>query len=231
MTDEQIFFFINGHHTPFFDQLMYLLTLKLVWVPVYVALLYAVWRNYSWRGALGVLVMVGIGMLFTDCFNSQLLRPWIGRLRPSNPDNPIAPLVHIVNGRHGNGCGFPSAHSANMWMLTFVIWHWLREKWLTVAMSLLTVAICYSRVYLGFHYPGDILGGFVLALLVVLLLSWLHRRFLHFKPIVAPRHTWVPVAVIITTLLCFVIVAFFYVHTINVSDFHPLTATPSVLRS
>lgn len=206
--DEQLFFTINGAHNIFFDHLMWLLTGKVVWVPLYVSLLYVVWRNYSWRGVLGVLLMVGIGMLFTDCFNSQLLRPWIGRLRPSNPENPIAPLVHIVNGRHGNGYGFPSAHSANMWMLTFVIAHWLRHRALAIAMSLLTVAICYSRVYLGFHYPGDILGGFLLALTVVCLLKWIHCRHLHFKPTDNARHAWVPIAVITITLLCFVVAAF-----------------------
>jgi len=208
--DEQLFFAINGTHNIFFDQLMWLLTGKVVWVPLYVSLLYAVWRNYSWRGAVGVLLMVGIAMLFTDFFNSQFLRPWIGRLRPSNPENPIAPLVHIVNGRSGNGCGFPSAHSANMWMLTFVIAHWLRDKWLTIAMSILTIAICYSRVYLGFHYPGDILGGLILALIVVTALNWLHHRYLHFTPTEKPRQTWVPITVITITLLCFIIAAFLF---------------------
>lgn len=72
---------------------MTLLTGKVVWVPLYLSLLYVVWYNYSWRGVLGVLLMVGVGMLFTDMLNSQVIRPWIGRLRPSNPDNPIAPLV------------------------------------------------------------------------------------------------------------------------------------------
>ena len=52
--DEQLFFAINGAHNIFFDQLMWLLTGKVVWVPLYVSLLYAVWRNYSWRGAVGV---------------------------------------------------------------------------------------------------------------------------------------------------------------------------------
>ena len=207
--DEQIFFAINGAHNVFFDQLMWLLTGKTVWVPLYVALLYAVWRNYSWKGAIGVLLMVGIGMLFTDYLNSHFLRPWIGRLRPSNPDNPIAPLVHIVNGRHGNGCGFPSAHSANMWMLTFVIAHWLRSRLLSFSMATLTLTICYSRVYLGFHYPGDILGGLVLAFLVVFILQWIHTRYLHFTPTLPVRQDWVPVAVICATILYMITITIF----------------------
>ena len=193
--DEQIFFAINGAHSAFLDQLMWLLTGKVVWAPLYISLLYVVWRNYSWRGVLGVLLMVGVGMFFTDFLNSQVIRPWIGRLRPSNPDNPIAPLVHIVNGRHGNGCGFPSAHSANMWMLTFVIAHWLRNKWLAFSMAVLTLLICYSRIYLGFHYPGDILGGLVWAIIVVGMLSFCHKKYLHFTPIFT----------ILVTLICMII--------------------------
>lgn len=203
--DEQLFFLINGNHNEYFDGVMYHLSQKLVWIPLYVALLYAVWRNYSWKGVVGVLLMVGVGMLITDMFNSQLLRPWIGRLRPSNPDNPIAPLVHIVNGKAGNGCGMPSAHSSNTWMLTFVIIWWLRSKWTTIAMTLVATLVCYSRVYLGFHYPGDILGGMLLAFLAVLLLTYLHHRYFHFRPITNPRHTYVPAVVAAVTMVVFLV--------------------------
>lgn len=200
--DEQIFFAINGAHNAFLDQMMLLLTGKTVWVPLYISLLYVVWRNYSWRGALGVLLMVGIGMLFTDMLNSQVIRPWIGRLRPSNPDNPIAPLVHVVNGKHGNGCGFPSAHSANMWMLTFVIAHWIRSYALSFSMALLTFLICYSRVYLGYHYPGDILGGIVWAFVVVCMLRYIHIKYMRFVAVTTPKMILVPITVIGITLLC-----------------------------
>ncbi|MBQ8059461.1 MAG: phosphatase PAP2 family protein [Prevotella sp.] len=204
--DEQIFFAINGAHNIFLDQLMTLLTGKMVWVPLYLSLLYVVWYNYSWRGVLGVLLMVGVGMLFTDMLNSQVIRPWIGRLRPSNPDNPIAPLVHVVNGRHGNGCGFPSAHSANMWMLTFIIAHWLRNYALSFFMAALSLLICYSRVYLGYHYPGDILGGFVWAFMVVYVLRYIHIRCFKFASVSSPGRIWVPISVmcvILLSMLCY----------------------------
>ncbi|MDD7248010.1 MAG: phosphatase PAP2 family protein [Prevotellaceae bacterium] len=201
--DTQLFFLINGYHTPYLDQLMFLISQKAVWIPLYASLLYVVWRNYSWRGLLTVLLMVGIGMLITDWANAHLLRPWIGRLRPSNPDNPISSMVHIVNGRRGSGCGFPSAHAANIWLLTLLMFHWFRDGLLSLTMVVVAVAVCYSRIYLGYHYPGDILGGIVLAYLTAWLLTWLHCRLLHFKHKFAPVHTRVVAVVAALTAITF----------------------------
>lgn len=205
--DTQLFLFINQHYNSFFDSFFYLISQKTVWIPLYVALVYAVWRNYSWRGALMILVMFGIGMLFTDWANSHYLRPWIGRLRPSNPESPLAEVVHLVNDRRGGGCGFPSCHSANIWLLTFVVMHWLRSHFITVAMVVVSILVCYSRVYLAFHYPGDILGGFVLASIVAFLLTYLHKRYMYFKPVKNPKHVWVPVSVVVLTIAIFLVLS------------------------
>ena len=87
--DEQLLLLVNGHHTAFLDSFMWLLTQKTIWIPLYCSMLYVVWRNYGWRGALQILVMIALGMLVTDWANSQFLRPAIGRLRPNNPENPV----------------------------------------------------------------------------------------------------------------------------------------------
>lgn len=210
--DEQLFFLINAHHTEYLDAFMWMMSQKTVWIPLYASLLYVVWRNYSWRGALTVLLAIGIGMLFTDWGNAHILRPWIGRLRPSNPDNPIASMVHIVYGRHGNGCGMPSAHSANMWLLTYVVYHWLRSRWTAITMVTLSLVICYSRVYLGFHYPGDILGGFVLATLVVCTLAYLFRKNLWRveRPLYI-RLAWFPTLIAVLTVVSFAIASFYVI--------------------
>ena len=182
--DTQIFFFINGHHTLFLDHFMYLITMKTVWLPLYISLLYIVWRNYSWKGALVVLLMIGAGMLVTDWANAHWLRPWIGRLRPSNPDNPISHMVHIVNGKRGSGCGFPSAHSANIWLLTLIITRFFQNKFVSRTMTITALLVCYSRIYLGYHYPGDVLGGFVLAYLTYAVMMWINEVYIN----VGTRH-------------------------------------------
>ena len=96
--DEQLLLLVNGHHTAFLDSFMWLLTQKTIWIPLYCSMLYVVWRNYGWRGALQILVMIALGMLVTDWANSQFLRPAFGRLRPNNPENPVFSLLYRVNG-------------------------------------------------------------------------------------------------------------------------------------
>lgn len=174
--DTEILFLINGHYNAFWDTFMTLASHKFTWVAVYISVLFVVWKRYSWRGVLGVLLMIGVGMLFTDWANAHLLRPWIGRLRPSDIDNPIAPLLHLVDGRRGGGYGMPSAHSANVWLLTFVVTYWLRNRIVAAAMSVMALTVCYSRIYLAFHYPGDILGGFALAAVVAAFVIWVQQR-------------------------------------------------------
>lgn len=174
--DEQLFFLINSNHTIFWDSMMYCISQKMVWIPFYLSIVYVILRNYSWKELTAVLLMIGCGMLITDWGNAHLLRPWIGRLRPSNPENPISSLVHIVNGRRGAGCGFPSAHSANIWLLTFIVCYWLRNRLIVTTMPIVALLVCYSRVYLGYHYPGDILGGLVLAAIVAWIAIMIQQR-------------------------------------------------------
>ena len=77
-------------------------------------------------------------------------------------------------------------------MLTFMLYYWLRDRWTIITMSVFSLLICYSRVYLGYHYPGDILGGFVLAALTVYIITWLHSHYLHFEKVIEPKYTWMP---------------------------------------
>ena len=89
-------------------------------------------------------------------------------------------------------------------MLIFVMMHWLRYKWTVITMSLFTLLICYSRVYLGYHYPGDILGGFVLAAITVCLMVWIHTRYMHFERVTNPKYTWMPTFFVSIILLLFI---------------------------
>lgn len=96
--DTQAFLALNGLHAPYFDAFMKLFTGKWIWVPMYAAVLFAVVRNYRWRQTLAVLVCVALAITIADQVCATLIRPEVCRLRPSNPENPLSEMVHIVGG-------------------------------------------------------------------------------------------------------------------------------------
>ena len=115
--DTQVFLALNGLHAPYFDVFMKLFTGKWIWVPMYAAVLFAVVRNYRWRQTLAVLVCVALAITIADQVCATLIRPEVCRLRPSNPENPLSEMVHIVGGYRGGSYGFPSCHAANSFAL------------------------------------------------------------------------------------------------------------------
>lgn len=162
--DTDLFLFFNGMHNTFFDYFMYVYSGKLVWIPMYAAILYVIARNFSWKTTLFCVVAVVLTITFADQVCSTLIRPYVGRLRPSNLESPISEMVHIVNNHRGGRYGFPSCHAANTFALAFFVFFLFRKRWLTAFMMTWAAVTCYSRVYLGVHYPGDLLVGSVVGL-------------------------------------------------------------------
>lgn len=94
---------------------------------------------------------------------ATLIRPEVCRLRPSNPANPLSEMVHIVGGYRGGSYGFPSCHAANSFALaSFLILLFANRK-LSLFIFAWAVLNSYSRVYLGVHYPGDLLVGAIIG--------------------------------------------------------------------
>lgn len=162
--DTQVFLALNGLHAPYFDVFMKLFTGKWIWVPMYAAVLFAVVRNYRWRQTLAVLVCVALAITIADQVCATLIRPEVCRLRPSNPENPLSEMVHIVGGYRGGSYGFPSCHAANSFALASFLTLLFANRKLSLFIFAWAVLNSYSRVYLGVHYPGDLLVGALLAL-------------------------------------------------------------------
>lgn len=118
--DEKLLLAINGCHNDYFDHFMYLFSDRWIWVPMYVVILYVVIRNFSFRKTVVCLIAIALTITIADQVGASLIRPIVERMRPSNPDNPISDLVHIVNNHRSGRYGFPSCHAANTFGLAFL---------------------------------------------------------------------------------------------------------------
>lgn len=175
--DTQMTLWCNGWHTSYMDNFMELFTNRFVWLPFYASFGVLLFRKFTLKIAVACIMACVILLICNDQSCSHLIRPWVGRLRPSNPANPISAMIHIVDGYRGGKYGFPSAHSANCWGMAFFMIMALRHypiSFVTVGWALL---MCYSRVYLGVHYIGDLAVGMLLGLLnaviIYLVFRWL----------------------------------------------------------
>ena len=170
---------INGLHDMFQDAFWWLVSTKWSSALLVLALLWIL-LHQNRRHALLVLAMLVLALLVADQVSSGLIKQIVERLRPTH-DPSLESMVHVVNGYRGGMYGFVSSHAANSIAVATLFSLIMRHR--LVAVSLFTWAAlqCYSRMYMGVHYPGDILGGIVVGLLagwlVWGLMRWLQRRY------------------------------------------------------
>jgi undecaprenyl-diphosphatase len=165
--DKKLFLELNSYHNPWLDQLMMFLSSTAAWIPLYLVLLYLIIKNFrkeTWM----VLLAVALTVLFADQITSTLMKPFFERLRPSHePD--LTGAVQIVNGYKGMKFGFASSHAANTFGIATLMWLLLKKyRPVIAALFIWALFVGYTRVYLGVHYPGDILAGEFIGLLVAL---------------------------------------------------------------
>ncbi|HEX2394581.1 MAG TPA: phosphatase PAP2 family protein [Bacteroidales bacterium] len=171
--DEQLFLALNGQVSPFIDQLMFFISEKYVWIPFYIILLAFIIRKYHWKT---IWIVIGAILLITLTDQlSNVLKDGVKRFRPCK-DLEIGHLVHIVNNYCRSSYGFVSGHAANSMALAVLISLLFRNKWVTFGMVLWAVIVSYSRVYLGVHFPGDVMGGWLVGLIFSFMIYYILRR-------------------------------------------------------
>lgn len=200
--DSDLLLAINGVHSRFFDFFMPICTDKLVWIPLYLSLLYVLFRNMSFKTAMFCLVCIALAAGLADVISSKALRFAVMRLRPSNLENELHELVHIVDGYRGGRYGFPSSHAANTFSLAVFMVCLYRCRVISFFMVFWALLNCYTRLYLGVHYPGDILAGAVLGTLLAMVFGFLFLRISKYKTGRNPKSALVPVWVGLGTILC-----------------------------
>ena len=175
--DKAFFLYLNGHHTAWLDPVMMLFSHRLVWGPLYLTLLALIIKRHgreSWIPVVGIVVTI----LLADQVCSGLLKPIVARLRPSHEPS-LDGLVHIVNGYRGGQYGFASSHAANTFGLAmfFILQYRQVWKWIWVLLPWAAV-VSYTRIYLGVHYPGDVIAGALIGILAAYAGRWTCRGIL-----------------------------------------------------
>ncbi|MEG0796036.1 MAG: phosphatase PAP2 family protein [Odoribacter sp.] len=176
--DQQLFLFLNGLHAPYWDHFMWITSAKWTWIPMYATLLYILYKNFNLRVTIFTVIAFALVITYADQICSTLIRPCVERMRPSNLNNPLSEFVHIVNDKRGGRYGFPSCHSANSFALAFLIMLLFKQKWLTLFIMLWATLHSYSRIYLGVHYPGDLLAGAIVGISGAYIIYYLYRYLL-----------------------------------------------------
>lgn len=167
--DRIILLAANSLHTPTLDSLMWEISRKWTWVPLYILLSAFVFRKYNTAGGIVCLLIIAAMITATDQTCAGIIRPVVCRLRPSSPDNPLSSLLHLVNDYRGGRFGFPSCHAANTFALALFLSLLFKNRLFTISIISWSLLVSYSRLYLGVHYPSDILGGLLIGSLFAIL--------------------------------------------------------------
>ena len=170
---------VNGLHDMFQDAFWWMVTAK--WSSLLLVLALAwILLHQNRRHALLVLAMLVLSILVADQVSSGLIKHLVERLRPTH-DPSLESMVHVINGYRGGLYGFVSSHAANSFAIATLLALVMRHRVVTLSMFTWALLQCYSRVYLGVHYPGDILGGIIVGVLagwlVWQLMRWIERRW------------------------------------------------------
>ena len=169
--DYPLFLALNFDGGVVMDKIMVLFSTPLFWVWLYIIMLWLVWRKYSWRGVLLFLVAAAVAAGISDMVagifkHTGLLKnlwsDFPARLRPMHTPE-LEGLIHVV--KQGGKYGTVSAHAATMFSVLILSTTTIRRAWFGWMMGLAVVAICYSRIYLAYHFPMDILLGALTGLM------------------------------------------------------------------
>ena len=174
--DRELFLLLNKLHAAWLDPFMVILSTTWVWIPLHIFLLYHIIKNYRLRSWL-VIVGLALTILLADRITSGVMKPYFERPRPSwEPE--LESVIHLVNGVKGGRFGFASSHAANTFgAATFLILLFRNRmfKWLGWLM-LWPVLVSYTRIYLGLHYPGDIIAGSIVGVLCGAFSFWIYTK-------------------------------------------------------
>jgi undecaprenyl-diphosphatase len=162
--DKELFLFLNSFHSPFWDSVMRILTDKEVWIPMYLIILWYLFRRTR-RLVLVIFLFLVTSIVVSDQLSNILFKDMFQRLRPCHEPT-LTGLVHIVREKCGGLYGFVSSHASNSFNFAIFSLLIIRRRGYTIFILTWAVMIGYTRVYLGVHYPGDVIVGAAFGALI-----------------------------------------------------------------
>lgn len=157
--DKTLLMVFNGSHCPFVDRLAVTLTCGYMWIPLYIALLLLVINNHKTVAQISLVIgMALLAIVLSEGMADLIVKPLVARLRPIH-DTLMQDSVQVVNNYRAEGYSFFSAHASNT--MAVAVFFSLLVKDRLFACTLITWALinCWTRLYLGVHYPSDIIVG------------------------------------------------------------------------
>jgi undecaprenyl-diphosphatase len=179
--DTYLLLAVNSRHCDWLDTVMWHITGNLIWVPFYLALLAAIIYKYRWKFWI-VLLGVALTILIADQVASGIIKPLVERLRPSHEPS-LAGMLHLVRGYAGGQFGFVSSHAANTFGVAVFIIQIFRNRIFTISILIWASIVSFSRIYLGVHYPCDVICGALVGVLAGLCVGYFTHKALLLKNI------------------------------------------------
>ena len=175
--DTNLFLALNGIHNSFFDTIMYWASNRWIWIPLYAWIFFRLMLLYK-KKFFTVVFFVAAVVAASDQVSTNSIKKFIERPRPCH-ETALEGKVHLVNNYCGGEFGFVSSHASNCFALFTFLFFLLGKKEKRMLQLLLAwaVLVSYSRIYLGVHYPGDVICGAMLGALLGKIFSIIYFRF------------------------------------------------------